>query len=196
VDVTEFTPQAGRTHSPDAPVTIGVICALRPEKDLDTLLDAFAVVRRAGGNVRLFIIGSGPGLPGLRARAEALGIAGDCTFEPATSQVADWLRTFDVFVLPSRSEALSNSLMEAMACGCSVIASRVGGNVELVQHDRTGLLFESGNLRQLSDCLQTLVTDQERRVRLGAAAAALMREDFSLPKAAARMGEIYSTLLD
>ncbi len=194
VDLEEFYPPAkGRSSRP---LTVGVVCALRPEKNLETLLDAFARVRRRWPQIRLAIVGSGPCLPALTARASQLGILADCIFEPTTRQVADRLRTMDIFVLPSRSEALSNSLMEAMACGCAVAASRVGGNVELVDHRRTGLLFESGNVEDLTGALEALVSDEGQRERLGAAAAHLMRKRFSLAKSAERMGQIYSTFLD
>ncbi len=82
----------------------------------------------------------------LRSQAEARGLAGDCTFVPATGQVAEWLQAIDIFVLPSRSEALSNSLLEAMACGCCPVASRVGGNLELIRHGENGMLFEAGDV--------------------------------------------------
>jgi glycosyltransferase involved in cell wall biosynthesis len=196
IDTEEFSP--ANTAKPeslkDATLVIGVVCALRPEKDLGTLIDAFSEIR---GSVRLklAIVGSGPCLSELQARAASHGIDADCVFEPATRNVQGWLRSMDVFVLPSRSEALSNSLMEAMACGCAVVASRVGGNVELVDGERTGLLFESGNVADLAGALRRLVQQPALRTSLGDAAARLMRERFSLASAARRMGEIYSTAL-
>ena len=127
----------------DAALVVGVVCVLRPEKGLETLLDAFAEVHAIEPGLKLAIVGSGPCLPDLQERARALGIIERCVFEPATPRVADWLRGIDIFVLPSLSEALSNSLMEAMACGCTVAASRVGGNPELVAHGETGMPFRA-----------------------------------------------------
>ena len=74
----------------------------------------------------------------------AAGSDADCHFQPAERNVAPWLRAMDIFVLPSLSEALSNSLMEAMGCGCCPLASDTGGNPELVQHGETGLLVSAG----------------------------------------------------
>ena len=100
------------------------------------------------------MVGSGSCLADLQGRATALGIHPDCVFEPATQRVPDWLNAIDIFVLPSLSEALSNSLMEAMACGCCVAASRVGGNPELVAHGETGMLFEPRDAAGLAEVLR------------------------------------------
>ena len=120
---------------------------------------------------------------------------GSCQFEPATNDVAGWLRQMDIFVLPSLSEALSNSLMEAMACGCAVVASRVGGNVELVQEEQTGFLFEKGNAAQLASILDRLIADEPLRRKLGAAAARFIHDGFSLSTSVSRMQSIYDTML-
>jgi glycosyltransferase involved in cell wall biosynthesis len=178
-----------------AALVVGVVCGLRPEKGLDTLLDAFAAVRGVAPGMKLAIVGSGPCLEGLQGRAQALGILPDCVFEPATARVGDWLRAIDIFVLPSLSEALSNSLMEAMACGCCVAASRVGGNPELVAHGETGMLFKAGDAAGLAAVLSLLARDPVRRAELAANAARVIRSRFSLEAAASRMAEIYSELL-
>jgi glycosyltransferase involved in cell wall biosynthesis len=197
VDTDEFFPaEATRPEALNgASTVIGIVCALRPEKDLPTLLHAFANSRKDDPKLKLAIVGSGPSLNELATTAGRLGISDSCVFEPATTHVADWLSAIDVFVLPSRSEALSNSLMEAMACGCAVVASRVGGNGELVDEGRNGLLFESGNVDELSAALRQLIENPAQREQLGAAAARTMREKFSLAKSAQRMAEIYTSLL-
>jgi glycosyltransferase involved in cell wall biosynthesis len=101
----------------------------------------------------------------------------------------------DIFVLPSVSEALSNSLMEAMACGCAVVASRVGGNVELIDDGRTGFLFEKSDAGQLASILERLIADEELRREIGTAAASFIREGFSLETSVTRMQSIYDTML-
>lgn len=179
---------------PDAFV-IGVVCALRPEKGLPTLLEAFARVRHLRASMKLAIVGDGPMLSSLKKDADTLGIREDCVFAPATNQVADWLRAFDIFVLPSLSEALSNALMEAMACGCPVVASNVGGNPELVWDGERGRLFEPGDAVALAAAVQSLVEDDARRKRLGQAGANFIRERFSIQTSAHRMGEIYEQLI-
>jgi len=157
------------------------------------LLDAFARVRRSG--LKLLIVGSGSMLGELRLQAAASGITSDCTFVPATGKVSEWLQAIDIFVLPSRSEALSNSLLEAMACGCCPVASRVGGNMELIRHGENGMLFEAGNVEQLSNVLQTLVELRILREQLAARARSTAQK-FSMAGSARRMGEIYAELIE
>ena len=102
-----------------------------------------------------------------------------------------WLRAIDVFVLPSLSEALSNSLMEAMGCGCCAIASKVGGNPELVHHNETGLLFESGNAADLARQIQQVALNDGLRGRLSHAGAEWVSTHLSQQASARRMEAIY-----
>jgi len=202
IDTGVFCPQGAAAALPwetpwaDAAPVIGVVCALRPEKGLHLLLEAFARVMVARPDARLLIVGSGPMLLELEGRAAALNLGDRCRFQSAVQNVAEWLRVMDIFVLPSLSEALSNSLMEAMACGCCAIASGAGGNPELIRDGETGLLFPAGDARSLAASLQRLLDDAEERRRLGANAARLMRDRFSRQAAAQVMGAIYTKYLD
>jgi glycosyltransferase involved in cell wall biosynthesis len=171
-------------------VVIGIVCALRPEKGLKVLIEAFHKVRPAHPEARLVIIGSGPML----AELKTAGCDG-CHFEPAVQDVAPWLRAIDIFVLPSLSEALSNSLMEAMACGCCPIASDIGGNPELIQAGETGLLFPANCPSALAAHLDLVLRDSELRRRLATAAERRMHHKFTREAAAQRMGEVYSEFL-
>jgi glycosyltransferase involved in cell wall biosynthesis len=179
-----------------ASLIVGTLSVLRPEKAITLLLDAFAEVRAIRPDIKLVIIGSGPSLPELRAKCDALGLRDACRFDTAPAGVSGRLRAIDVFVLPSRSEALSNALMEAMACGCAVIASRVGGNPELVQHQRTGLLFDDGDVAGLAASIRSLVDSPSLRSKLGAEAAAFVRENLSATAAAERLAGLYAGLLE
>jgi len=189
VDLEEFRPAA----KPHGELVIGVVCALRPEKDLGTLIEAFARIRRPGLN--LSIVGSGSMLEALRSQAEERGLVADCIFAPATANAAGCLRAIDIFVLPSLSEALSNSLLEAMACGCCSVASRVGGNFELIRHGDNGMLFEGGNVDQLSGVLDELIENRALRQKL-ARRARCAAEGFSIGQSARRMEAIYSGLIE
>ncbi len=198
IDFEEFRAREGSRPSPLPPDTlvIGVVCALRPEKNLAVLLNAFARLRRVDARLKLTIVGSGPSLASLEGQAAEIGILADCVFAPATDRVAEWLRAIDIFVLPSRTEALSNSLMEAMACGCCAVASNVGGNPELVRNGETGLLFEPDDIAGLTARLELLIGNDLLRRRLAEAGAQWIRERFSIRSAAGRMAEIYEELLD
>jgi glycosyltransferase involved in cell wall biosynthesis len=183
-----------------ASLVVGVVCALRPEKGLPTLLEAFSKVAsgppsalRSG--LRLAVVGSGPMLQPLQEISVRLGLQNKCHFEPSTADVARWLRAIDIFVLPSLSEALSNALMEAMACGCAVVASQVGGNPELVSDGTTGLLFPAGDSEALAHRLERLIGDDELRSRVGTAAAGRLQQSFSLNASVRTMEAIYEEQL-
>ena len=179
----------------DSSLVIGVVCVLRPEKDVATLIEAFARLAAQYRNVRLAVIGSGPELARLESLAQELRISYRCIFQPAVSDVASWLRSIDIFVLPSVSEAFSNSLMEAMACGCACIASRTGGNPELIRDEETGLLFEPGDSRDLAEKLCRVLGDAGLRSRLAQAGTRAILDGFSLAASAKRMQEIYTGYL-
>jgi glycosyltransferase involved in cell wall biosynthesis len=194
IDTDKFQPMDRSRRVPalrGASLVVGIVCALRPEKGLFTLLRAFERVRDFRPGLRLAIVGSGPMRAALEQCSSELGIAGQCVFEPTTGHVADWLRSIDIFVLPSTSEALSNSLMEAMACECAPVASRVGGNPELIHDGQTGLLFDPDNPEQLAQCLRLLIENEDLRKETAARAARSISERFSLRAAADRMAEIY-----
>jgi glycosyltransferase involved in cell wall biosynthesis len=174
-------------------VVIGTVCGLRSEKGVDTLIRAFAAVRRP--DAVLVIVGSGPEEARLRALCAEAGIE-NCHFEPATNAVAEWLSRIDIFVLPSRSEALSNALMEAMACGCCPVATRVGGNPELIEAGRNGLLFEVDAVDELARHLRELLTDRPLRQRLALAASAKIMSRFTFADAASTMQGIYESVLN
>lgn len=179
----------------DASLVIGSVCVLRPEKGLATLVEAFASVRCFAPGLRLAIIGSGPELHALERMACDLGIADVCLFSPSTNDVASWLRAIDIFVLPSLSEAFSNSIMEAMGCACCTIASRVGGNPELIEDEVTGMLFEPASAASLADKLRLAIAKPELRNTLSRNGQAFVAERFSKQISARRMEEIYSHFL-
>ena len=197
IDTDQFTPapRAPLAGFNEASIVAGVVSALRPEKDLPTLLRAFAAARRSQPALKLLIVGSGSQEAALHSLAGELQITPYCKFVPATADVSTWLRSIDIFVLPSISEAFSNSLMEAMACGCAVVASRVGGNPELVRHEQTGLLFEAGDAGGLAACLTRLAADAALRQSLAQRAAAAIQAGFSASFAARNLAKIYGEMI-
>lgn len=178
-----------------ADLAIGTVCALRPEKGLLILQEAFAKLDCLNRKLQLVIVGNGVELSRLQANAERLGIAAASVFVPAQRNVAHWMRALDIFVSPSLSEAFSNSLLEAMACGCSVVGSHVGGTPELISSEENGLLFQPGDAGDLAAKLSTLIENEPLRRAFGTRAAELARTKFSIEIAARRMAEIYEMIL-
>lgn len=199
VVTSEFFPDASLPRPEpvaDASLVVGTVCVLRPEKALPLLQEAFAQVRHLRQNIKLLFVGSGPGLADLQSNAVRLGIADSVVFIPATREVARWMRAMDIFVLPSYSEAFSNSLLEAMACGCSVVGSRVGGTPELIgANDERGFLFESRNISDLASKLSRLISDDNLRRDLANKAATFVRENLTIEIAAERTASMYERLL-
>ncbi|HMK30976.1 MAG TPA: glycosyltransferase family 4 protein [Terriglobales bacterium] len=182
-------------HLADASVVIGTVALLRPEKNLPMLIEAFARVREADPQARLLIVGSGPLKGELERRIQDLNLASACILQEASSTPAEWMRAMDIFVLPSRMEAFSNALLEAMACGCCPVGSRVGGTPELIRHGERGILFEPGNGEQLAEALRTLLLDPGLRRRMAQAAARFAHESLTIDIAASRLASIYRDLL-
>jgi glycosyltransferase involved in cell wall biosynthesis len=179
-----------------ASLVVGTVCALRPEKGLLLLQEAFAAARKPVG-VKLLIVGSGEELPRLESRARELGIVEASVFVPATTEVPRWLRAIDIFALPSLSEAFSNSLLEAMACGCAVIGSRVGGTPELIGKDEErGFLFSVGDTAELARKLSILMGSESLRRDFAARAANFASNNLTVEIAARCTGELYDRLLD
>jgi L-malate glycosyltransferase len=191
IDTKRFKSELAREQREN--LTVGSTSMLRPEKGVDTLIEAFAQLRTPG--VRLLLIGDGPEQAALEARVQALGIGDRVRFAGAAVDTAPYLHQIDIFVLPSHSEALSNSLMEAMGCGCAVVASRVGGNPELVSHGHTGLLFKVGDAADLATQLECLVKDAPLRRLVAGAGARRIHTEFSIDASIRRFQELYLSLL-
>ena len=198
IDSKQFHPADRRRPDefPGEELVVGVVCGLRPEKNLGTLVEAFSRVCPNHPGLILALVGGGECLQSLRRQAETLGCSDAVVFVPETRDVPRFLRGIDIFVLPSLTEALSNSLMEAMACGCCPIASRVGGNPELVQHEKTGLLFEMAGINALAACIERLIVDPELRRRLAENAVRRIQRDFVLESSVKTMERIYQTYLE
>ena len=157
-------------------------------KDVPTLLRAAARLRERG--VCALLAGDGPLASTLQADIDRLDLHGRVRLLGQRDDTAALMRLSAMVVLPSVSEGLSNVIIEAMMQGLPVIASRVGGNVELVGHDATGLLFEPGDDAGLAECMARLLDDPALRARLGAAAGRRAMRDFSVRG----MVDAYSTL--
>jgi glycosyltransferase involved in cell wall biosynthesis len=180
---------------PSAPLVIGTVCALRPEKRVDLLIKAFAQVRHLLPGMKLLIVGSGSVLPQLEALRAELNLGESCVFEPAKSDVVPWMRALDIFVISSETESFPNGLLEAMACGCASVGSRVGGIPELITDQVSGLLFESKNVESLAAALTKLIQDQTLRERLAKQAVNDAHGKFSLETFARCNESLYERLL-
>ncbi len=198
VDTGKFYPVAAAKPAPiaDASFVIGAVCVLRPEKAVDLLQEAFARVRHLKPGMKLVIVGSGPELSKLQTNSRRLGIQEQCLFVPATRSIPQFMRSFDLYVSSSRSEAFSNTILEAMACGCGVVGSEVGGTPELIGREERGLLFRPGDAGNLAEKLAIMIGDERLRREFGTRAAEFAGKKLSIEIAAGRMAEIYELALN
>lgn len=175
---------------PDGPVLL-YAGRLSPEKRLVEFLGVFAegVRGRPEGPV-LVLAGDGPREGELRAAVERLGLSSRVRLLPATPDVRGLYAAADAFVLPSLSEGLSNSLLEAMASGLAVLASRVGGTREAVEDGRSGLLFDPLDGEQAREKLGRLLDEPGLAARLGARAREAA-ESFSMTETVRKYRELY-----
>jgi sugar transferase (PEP-CTERM/EpsH1 system associated) len=174
---------------------IGCVGNLSPVKDYMTLLRAIARFAGACQHWRLLIFGDGPERDALESFVQGHPEWADRVSMPGiVDRVPDLLKAFDVFVLASLTEGISNSLLEAMATGLCVVATATGGNPEVVVDGHSGLLFPVGDDAALVEHLQLLEREPERRQRLGAEAMRRAATDFSLDTMVGRYAELYASL--
>ncbi len=170
-------PGAGVLQSlgvPEEAIVVGTVGRLHSIKGYRHLLDAAAEVVKARPQCHFVLVGDDGGSEGeaLRMRASRLGLNGRVHFLGARADVPQLLREFDIFVLPSLSEGMPNVLLEAMATGLPCVATRVGGNSEVIGSPSVGVLVPAGNPQALTSDILSLARDAARRRRLGRAAQA------------------------
>lgn len=188
VDTARF---AGMPHPDGAPhfLFIGRIVA---EKGLPVLLDAFADVVAKHVDARLTIVGTGPLLEDLCKRALASDIAGNVVFTGHREDIEALLAGANLGVLPSRIEGLSNTLLECMASGLPVVASRISGNEDFVRHGDNGWLYEADDRDALAGCLLAAAAlEPADRQAMGARARATVENRAGLDRVLERLLDAY-----
>ncbi len=159
---------------------LGYVGNYRPEKGHLNLLPAFRKVLDTRPGARLVCCGGGaPRMkPAVEARAKELDLADSSFLLDLQMNVGRVYRDLDLYVHPSDCEGFSNSLLEAMAHGLPIVATRVGGTVEAIRHGEQGLLVPARDPEALAAAIETLLADREMGARLGHAAQELVRERF------------------
>ncbi len=164
---------------------------LVPRKGVECLLRAWTAVVPEFPDARLLILGDGPLQEPLEMTAADLGISESARFAGRVDNVPEYLRAADVFVLPSLQEGLPNSLLEAMASGLPVIATTIGGTVDVVREGRDAVLVAPGDPAALGKGLKFLVGDPAARESLGKAALESIAASYGLETICRRYFELY-----
>jgi glycosyltransferase involved in cell wall biosynthesis len=186
VDPARF-PNANATRTPSDPYTVGFVGTLKPWHGVNHLLDAFAPMSESGHDARLVIVGDGPESVSLRQQADALGPAVANRIEWAgavmPNEIPLYLRRMDIAVAPY--PALDDfyfsplKILEYMAAGCAVVASRLGQISDLITHERNGLLVTPGCPVDLRRGIERLASDPKLAMQLSKAARATVSKDYT-----------------
>ena len=166
----------------------------RPLKRTADLLDIFDAVRDRA-DVKLILVGDGPDRAELEARARAKDRGDDIVFLGNYAAIEELLPCADVMLMPSSSESFGLAALEAMSCGVPVVASRVGGLPEVVDHGKTGYLLSVGDARAMAEAAIGIVTNDDLRKTMGAAARAHAIEKFHVDAITRRYEQVYERLV-
>ena len=174
----------------DKSFTVGAIAELHKIKGLDILLRAWSKFTTRH-EAKLVIIGSGEEKDNLENLSDNLGVTNSVNFKGFVENARSLFSNFDIFVMPSRSEGLPYSLLEAGTAGLAVIATSVGGIPEVIENGTNGVLVPTENVEVLLSSLILLAEDDGLRKRLGAHLKASVQENFSLEKMVGETRSLY-----
>lgn len=174
----------------DAPV-IGTVAVMRVQKRLDDWLAAARLIRARRPDTQFLIVGDGPLRERIVSLRDAYGLGGCLHFTGLQQEVAPFLRAMDIYMMSSAVEGLPVALLEAMAMGCAVISTAVGGIPEVIQGGVDGVLVAPRQPASLASAACALLDDRATMARYGAAARATVASRFSLARMSRQLEEVY-----
>ncbi len=180
---------------PTARVVVGTVAHLSPEKGLTFLVKAAEMIPDVRSRMRFVIVGDGQCRKELEEEVRARDLQSSFQFLGFQTRVAEHLRSFDIFVLPSLSEGLSSAILIAMASCLPVVATDVGGIPELIRDGENGLLVSPMDPGGLARALERLARDPEERGRMGQAGRKLVEAQFTLERKIAETEQLCATML-
>jgi glycosyltransferase involved in cell wall biosynthesis len=186
-------PSLGASRSSMNQATVLYVGTLKREKGLDVLLRAWV---RVPERARLVIAGDGPERAPLEKLAAELGVGTRVDFLGMRSDVPDLMRAAEVFVLPSRSEGMSNALLEAMSFALPCIATRIPGSADLLQDKVSGLLVPSEQEDAMAGAIAEVLVNRELAARLGTEARADVEASHSIGPIARRHQALYRETIE
>lgn len=173
---------------------VGTIGRLVPIKNQALLIKAVARARAECPDIALVIVGDGPLRQDLQTLASDLGLTDAITFAGQRFDMPEVYNSLDLFVLPSLSEGMSNTILEAMSCQLPVLATNVGGNPELIRHRVTGMLTESNDALQMAETISLLRSDQGLRENISRQARQAILANCSLDRMVSKYQDFYHHL--
>lgn len=174
---------------------IGFVGRLSPEKGIGYLLRAVSNLINEGLNVCAMIVGDGEQVGALREEARALHMADRVIFTGNRNDTPMLYAAMDVFVLPSLQEAFPMVILEAMACGVPVVATRVGDVAEIIEPNTSGLLVEARDVTALQDAIKEVLTHKDAAARMSEAARTRTEQKFSSVAMAKQYYSLYQRVM-
>jgi glycosyltransferase involved in cell wall biosynthesis len=181
---------------PDHRFVVGWIGRMTGVKRTDVVLRGLRALRDEGVDAVLCMVGDGPDRNGVEELAVELGIVRHCLFPGYQEDVGPFFAAFDVFVLPSGNEGTPVTAIEALASGCPVVATRVGGVPDVVDDGIDGFLVEPGAVAELASRLAELARDPELRARMGVAGRERMATRYAVDRLVDDVDRLYRELLE
>ena len=178
----------------DGPL-VGIIARLSDVKGHRYLIEAMKTVSISFPDARLLIVGEGKMHHDLNGWTQCLNLQEYVRFVPSVSDTRDVLSALDVFVMPSLHEGLGLALMEAMAAGCPVVGSAVGGIKSLIQHEVTGLLSKPADADSIAAAIIRFLKDPAEGALMGRQARDFIRDRFSREDMVLKTEEVYQRCL-
>jgi N-acetyl-alpha-D-glucosaminyl L-malate synthase BshA len=178
----------------DATKIVAHVSNFRPVKRVDAVIDIFDRIRQRVP-ARLLLVGDGPDLPLAYKKARELGIVPLVHGVGAQEEVVPLLSVSDVFLLPSAQESFGLAALEAMACEVPVVASRVGGLPEVIEHGVSGFLHDPQAIDEMAGSAVSLLTDAALHARVSAAGCRRVREEFCVERVVPMYEACYRAVL-
>jgi glycosyltransferase involved in cell wall biosynthesis/O-antigen/teichoic acid export membrane protein len=194
VDLQRFRPEEQR-ESTDGRITVTCVARLEPVKNHGMLFEAVAILKRRGLSLRVRLVGDGKLRGGYQQLCRRLGIDGMVEFLGYRNDIPAILAGADIAVLTSVKEGLPRAVLEAMAAGLPVVATKVPGTREVVRHGETGLVVELGDTEGLADALDRLIGDAALRERMGQRGRKVATEEFDERPIVDRLRQLYDSRL-
>jgi glycosyltransferase involved in cell wall biosynthesis len=174
---------------------VGWVGRMTAVKRTDDVLLAFRALRDRGVDAWLCLVGDGPDRPELERRAHALGVMRHTLFLGYQEDVGRFYAAFDAMILPSGNEGTPVSVIESLAAGRPVVATRVGGVPDVIVDGEDGFLVDPGDVDQLADALARLAEDPDLRQRMGEAGRARVVPRYAVDRLVDDVDRLYRSLL-